>query len=235
MPTADDLIARQRAAVVAVWRADVSTRPRGEWAQLQDVAVHTTGLPVMPWNGAHVTGPEPDLEAARDWFLERSMPWAVLVPEELSFRPTTELITEQRVMLRGLEDLPPVPDLELRWDDGQGAAAVQQAAFGDELAGEFVLPKLVNPSCAVVTAYDPKPVATATLVLVAGVAAVFGVGTLPSHRRRGLGTAVTLAVLHEASSRGCDLAYLNPSDLGYGCYVRLGFSDAPGWLVHGAY
>ena len=235
MPSAPDAITRQRAAAVAVWRADVATRPRGEWAQLQDVAVHTTGIPVRPWNGAHVTGPDPDLQAARGWFRARGMPWAVLVPAELTFRPTTELLTEQRVMLRHLEDLPPMPDLDLRWDDGPGAAAVQQAAFGDELTREFVLPKLVNPSCAVVTAYHGGPVATATLVVAAGVAAVFGVGTLPSHRRRGLGGAVTAAVLHEASARGCDLAYLNPSDLGYGTYARLGFTDAPGWRVHGAY
>jgi len=65
-----------------------------------------------------------------------------------------------------------------------------------------------------------------------GVAAVYGVGTLMSYRGRGLGRAVTLAVLHVAARRGCDLAFLNPSDLGYGVYRSLGFEDVPGWRVH---
>jgi len=230
MPLSEAAPARQRAAAVAVWRADVATRPSGDWAQLRDLAVHTTGLPVRPWNGAHVTGPEPDVNAAAAWFRERGMPWAVLVPEEHHLRPGP-LITTQRVMLRDLDDLPPVPDLDLRWGDA-AAGQLQQEVFGDDLAADFVAPKLVNDACAVVTAYDGQPVSSATLVVVDGVAAVYGVGTLEAHRGRGLGRAVTLAVMHEGRRRGCDLAFLNPSDLGYGVYAHLGFTDAPGWRVH---
>jgi ribosomal protein S18 acetylase RimI-like enzyme len=229
-----DALARQRAATVAVWRADVATRPGGAATQLPDVAVHTTGLPVVHWNGAHVTGPRPALDAAAAWFAARSMPWAVLVPEDAAYDPGTGLVTTQRVMLRGLAELPSLPALAYRWDDGDGAAAVQHEAFDDALARDFVLPKLVNPSCAVVTAHDGRAVATATLVVVDGVAAVYGVGTLVAYRRQGWGRAVTLAVLHEAVRRGCDLAFLNPSDLGYGVYRELGFTDAPGWRVHAA-
>ena len=76
-----------------------------------------------------------------------------------------------------------------------------------------------------------EPAATATLVTVDGVAAVYGVGTPSRHRRQGYGTAVTLAVLHEGRRRGCDLAFLNPSDLGRGVYAALGFTDAPPWHV----
>ena len=160
------------------------------------------------------------------------MPWAVLVPEESTFRPGP-LVTTQRVMLRDLANLPAVPDLDLRWAD-EGAGPVQQQVFDDDLTAEFVQPKLVNPACAVVTAYQGGPVSTATLVVAHGVAAVYGVATLESHRGRGLGRAVTLAVLHEGLRRGCDLAFLNPSDFGYGVYARLGFTDAPGWRVHAA-
>ncbi|MCU1600378.1 MAG: family N-acetyltransferase [Frankiales bacterium] len=225
-------LARQRAAQVAAWRADVGSRPAGEWAQLRDVAVHTTGIPVRQWNGAHVTGSDPDLDAAATWFAARGMPWAVLVPEDEPFDPGTAQITTQRVMLRDLDGLPAPPELELWWDDGDGAVAVQQSVFEDDLTGDFVLPKLRNPVCGLVTAYDGGPVSTATLVVAEGVAAVYGVGTLSSHRGRGLGRAVTLAVLHEGVRRGCDLAFLNPSDLGHGVYRGLGFADAPGWRVH---
>ena len=229
-----DALARQRAATVAVWRADVATRPDGGWQQLRDVAVHSTGLPAVHWNGAHVTGPHPDLGAAGRWFADRGQPWAVLVPEDEAYDPGTEVVTVQRVMLRGLDDLPPAQEVPHRWDDGPGAAAVQQEAFDDALAPSFVLPKLRNPACGVVTAYDDGAVATATLVTVDGVAAVYGVGTLVAYRRRGLGRAVTLLVLQEAVRRGCDLAFLNPSELGEGVYRSLGFADAPGWRVHRA-
>ena len=72
---------------------------------------------------------------------------------------------------------------------------------------------------------------TATLVVVDGVAAVFGVATVPAYRRRGLGRAMTLAVLHEGARRGADLAFLNPSDSGDPVYRALGFTDAPGFAV----
>ena len=48
---------RQRAATVAVWKADVATRPRGDWADLGGLAVHTTGIAVPYWNGAYLTAP----------------------------------------------------------------------------------------------------------------------------------------------------------------------------------
>jgi len=195
------------------------------------VAVHTTGIPVRHWNGAHVTDPSgldrlPDVEA---WFATRGMPWGLLVPAELA-QPALKHVTDQRVMLRALADLPAVPDLDLRWDATERSATVQAAAFEDpyDTTLAFVAPKLVNAACGVVTAYDGElAVSTATLVVVDGVAAVFGVGTLPSHRRQGLGRAVTLAVLHEGVRRGADLAYLNPSDSGEPVYRALGFTDAP--------
>lgn len=228
---------RQRTAAWRVWQADVATRPGGDWADLGGVAAHTTGLPVRHWNGAHLTHPGglQRLAAVDAWFAERAMPWGLLVPADLGLTPPgLARVTVQRVMLRDLVALPPVPDLDLRWDAAEDAATVQAAAFGDPLEDTraFVTPKLVNAACGVVSAYDgDRPVSTATLVVVDGVAAVFGVGTLPVYRRRGLGRAVTLAVLHEAARRGADLAYLNPSDSGEPVYRGLGFTDAPGWDV----
>lgn len=231
-----DVLARQRSATVAVWRADSLTRPRGEWADLGGLSVHTTGLAVPYWNGAHVTEPSgiQALGEAERWFEVRGMPWGVLVPAELDLDPGTGHITDQRVMLRDLEHLPALPEVELWWGS-QDAAAVQAEAFEEDQADAFVLPKLVNDACAVVVAHDQGvPAATATLVTVEGVAAIYGVATLTGHRRKGLGRAVTLAALHEGERRGCDLAFLNPSDLGYGLYAELGFQDALPWRVYRA-
>src|SRR5205823_2338112 len=97
-------LARQRAATVAVWRADVATRPHGDWADLGGLAVHTTGIAIRHWNGAHATTADGlgRMQQAAKWFAARAMPWAVLVPAELYADPGTPLITEQPVMLREL-------------------------------------------------------------------------------------------------------------------------------------
>jgi ribosomal protein S18 acetylase RimI-like enzyme len=220
-----------------VWQADVATRPAGDWADLGGVVAFTTGLPVRHWNGAYLTDPGglDRLDEVDAWFAARGVPWGLLVPEDAGLTPPgLAPVTVQRVMLRDLAGLPPTPELALRWDAAEDAAAVQSAAFGDGLAETlaFVGPKLVNAACGVVTAYDgTRAVSTATLVVVDAVAAVFGVATLPAYQRRGLGRAVTLAVLHEGVRRGADLAYLNPSDSGEPVYRALGFADAPGWAV----
>jgi ribosomal protein S18 acetylase RimI-like enzyme len=219
-----------------VWQADVATRPRGDWADLGGVAVHTTGIPVRHWNGAHLTDPRglDRLDAVAAWFAERGMPWGLLTPSEWELSPALEHVTDQRVMLRSLDVLPPLPDLPLRWTSATDAASVQAAAFGDPLeeTTAFVGPKLLNSACGVVTAYAGQlAVSTATLVVVDGMAAVFGVATLPAYRRQGWGRATTLAVLHEGARRGADLAYLNPSDSGEPVYRALGFTDAPPWRV----
>jgi GNAT superfamily N-acetyltransferase len=72
---------------------------------------------------------------------------------------------------------------------------------------------------------DGRPVATNMLFCGAGVAAVFGVGTVPDARGRGLGAAITLEPLREARERGYRYAVLFASDLGAPVYRRIGFRD----------
>ena len=221
-----------------MWQEDVAVRPGGASADLGGIAVHTTGIPVRHWNGAHLTDPSglDHLAEVEAWFAARGMPWGLLVPADVPAEPPLPLITEQRVMLRSLAALPGLPPYRMSWDAAEDASVVQAAAFGESLeeTRAFVTPKLTSAACGVVTLYDGElAVSTATLVVVDEVCAVFGVATLPSHQRRGFGRAVTLAVLHEGVRRGCDLAYLNPSESGYPVYRALGFSDAPGFRVYG--
>lgn len=241
IPTPEQ-VARQRSATRAVWQADVATRPGGDWADFGGLEVFTTGLAPAHWNGAHLVDRDglARLGEAADWFAERGVPWGLLAPAELAaVPPGFSPVTEQGVMLRDLVDLPPLPDVDLTWDVGvAGHTLVQAVAFDAEpaLVTAFLAPKLLNAACGLVAArVDGEVVATATSVVVdgvlGGVVAVFGVGTLPGWRRRGLGAAVTLAVLHEARGRGADLAYLNPSELGHGMYASLGFVDAPPWQI----
>jgi hypothetical protein len=72
---------------------------------------------------------------------------------------------------------------------------------------------------------DGVPVATNMLFCGAGVASVFGVGTLAAVRRRGVGAAITLAPLRESMERGYRYAVLFATDLGAPVYRRIGFRD----------
>jgi GNAT superfamily N-acetyltransferase len=235
----DDL-ARQRAATCRFWREDVSVRPGGDCADLDGVQVHTTGLAPRHWNGAQVSRPV-DLTVLvpriAEWFAERGKPWGLLVPAELELAPPgLTHATDQRVMLRQLDELPDAPlpagmTITARSVPAH-VARVQSESFGDpyDVTLAFVTPTLgplAAPPQETVTVYDgDEPVGCATVARMDGVAGIFGVAVRERWRRGGIGAGLTALCLQRAAAGGCDLAYLNPSEIGYGVYTSLGFADA---------
>ncbi len=76
-----------------------------------------------------------------------------------------------------------------------------------------------------VASIDGVAVAAAALFVGAGVAGIYNVCTVPEARGRGIAGAVTAAALDEGAARGCRLAVLGSSEMGYPVYRRLGFRD----------
>ncbi|MDX6262518.1 MAG: hypothetical protein QOH84_4206 [Kribbellaceae bacterium] len=70
-----------------------------------------------------------------------------------------------------------------------------------------------------------EPVATATVFLAAGVAGLYFVMTVPEVRRRGIGAAITAAVLRDARDSGLEYAVLGASSAGRSVYAGLGFRE----------
>lgn len=240
-----EALARQRAAQLRYWREDASTRPGGECAVFGGVQAHTTGLTPRQWNGAHVAA-RCELEAVLPevvaWFAARGKQWGLLVPAELDLRPPAmHHVTDQPVMLRGVDDLsaPALPDgLTVRWDaPAHDVAGVQAEAFGDpyDEALAFAAPQLAPgalPPQRTATAYaGDEPVGVATVARMSDVGGIYGVAVQDRWRRRGIGAALTARVMAAAADAGCDLLYLNPSDQGRGVYASLGFRDAPPFRI----
>jgi ribosomal protein S18 acetylase RimI-like enzyme len=71
-----------------------------------------------------------------------------------------------------------------------------------------------------------EPVAAAEPFLSDGVGGVYSVATLGSHRRRGIGTAMTALAVREGFELGGRLAVLQASPNGRSLYERLGFRAA---------
>ncbi len=71
---------------------------------------------------------------------------------------------------------------------------------------------------------DGEPVASSALIATDGTAGVWNVGCLPSHRRRGIGEAMTWHAVRRGAEIGCDIANLQASEIGQPIYERMGFS-----------
>ena len=134
-----------------------------------------------------------------------------------------------------LPDLPAPPGLEVRrvddeatvksWLDASGAQTEALATAGIEPEG---------PMRHYVGLLEGEPAGASSLMLAAGVASLQLVATVPEARRRGVGTAMSLAPMLDARELGYRIGILASSPLGFGVYSRIGFREYFRWRVYEA-
>jgi ribosomal protein S18 acetylase RimI-like enzyme len=73
--------------------------------------------------------------------------------------------------------------------------------------------------------FQGEPVASGLTFDLAGDCGIYNVATLPHARRRGLATALTTHLLHEARARGCTSASLQSTPMAERVYSSVGFRD----------
>jgi N-acetylglutamate synthase len=76
---------------------------------------------------------------------------------------------------------------------------------------------------------DGEPVATGVGVCFETHVGIFNVATLPAHRRRGYGAAITGRAVRDGLDRGARWAWLQSSPDGYSIYEKLGFRTIESW------
>ncbi len=238
---------RGLSGLVEAFRRVGRTSDRG-WIEERDHVISiATGMPVAAFNPTFVVAPPRDpagaLERVRA-FHERT----ALAGEVNASGATATAIADaarsaglkagHRVPCMLLAPLvattPASPSLELR--RVEDAAALR--TFNDVCAEAFglerqVLAVLDDPRMLELAGFgfhlgliDGRAVGTAMTCCIDGVVLIFNVATLPSHRRRGIGEAMTWCAVNHGIEVGCDLAFLQASPDGLPLYERMGFQHA---------
>ncbi|MGI8857622.1 MAG: GNAT family N-acetyltransferase [Thermomicrobiales bacterium] len=132
---------------------------------------------------------------------------------------------EPALVFAPIPAMPPAPpDLTIQ-------LVTTDASFADFMAVSHTVHRWVpslraamDPAVALLVGYlGEEAVATARLACYGPVGEITGVVTMPAHRRRGLGTAMTWAAIAEGVRRGCTAMTLTASAMGYPVYLRMGF------------
>lgn len=246
-----------RQASAQVWAGEVELRPGGALAGDDDVLIFSTGLCAPYWNGGIVARRPADvrttLESLRAFFATRIEPYGCLLPEELAESLRADVVAAGYAIADDRQDLMALEPVDLnggrppdqldireviRSRQVEEHVAVVAATLGDGSTGstallhDFVAPQVGVAGYLHLTGYvDDRPVCVATGIRTDDTVGVFGVGTLPSARGRGYGSAITRAVGQRGFADGARLAWLNPSPMARSAYARLGFAELPGWSV----
>jgi GNAT superfamily N-acetyltransferase len=226
------LVSAAHVSFLGSFRKLAEHAPGGEVRTFGTVFAFVTGVPAALFNGCVLIGaPSPSaLDEALTWLARRRVPFRVFVVGE----PATainELLTSHSLR-RDADPYPamvlhPLPDPPARPDgieviDGlePGLAPYLPASFADD-AEVRVFSALV----------DGQPAGVSIAIRTGDVSGVYGVGTRPEFRRRGVGTAVSWAAVTAGREWGCDTVVLQASAAGLPVYERMGFRTVVRYLT----
>ena len=218
-----DVIAQAHRNYVGSYRKLAEHLPGGEVRESGSLVAFVTGLRMALFNGCVIIGPVP-ADAVRDalgWVNGHGLPLQVAIVEELL--PGLEEVLGASGLLRTatwpgmiLDPVPPPPA-------PAPAVSVEPGVRGGLL--NYLPPSMLDdPEVAVFTALlEGRAAGTALAIRTGEVAGVYGVGTLPDARRRGVGTAATWAAIAAGRDWGCAPIVLQATEMGVPMYEGMGF------------
>lgn len=238
-----DVVAAANENWETAFRKLAAYRPEGTSRTFGSLTAISTGVQVPLFNPVFVFEPpaREDLVAAVQWMADREAPFQVTVADtaldgmddlaaDLGLEAASDPMSG--MVLDTLDDIP---------DQGDAAAIAmltdtdEMDAFADVTAAAFDMPLAVarqlSPSEVVadsemeafLTRVNGEAVGCGLLVTSGDVAGVYNIGVIEAYRRRGIGEALTWAVLRAGREAGCSLGVLQSSEMGYPVYERMGF------------
>ncbi|MGI8478751.1 MAG: GNAT family N-acetyltransferase [Gaiellaceae bacterium] len=233
-----DLVRAADENFIASFRKLAQHVPEGETHEPGSIFSFVTGLPTRLFNGCVVTqeGPSRHLAAALAWVEVHKVPFRVWVSEklvaDLGDVPTRYGLQRDVSLYPGMV-LHPIPN---------GPTAASGVTISEASQGEFIntleagglltelAHRLISPAFAAdpdvrlfIGALDGKPVGTSIAIRSREASGVYNVGTLPSARRRGVGTALTWAGVEAGRAWGYDTIVLQSSEMALQMYSDIGF------------
>jgi ribosomal protein S18 acetylase RimI-like enzyme len=241
------------AALLSANRDLLGSLDGGEWYETDGLVRYGTGLAVSRFNGV-VVGAGADRVLATSWLealADRGLPCCVMsrpdapgwTAEVAAAAGLTE-VSHEPFMVHDDPAAVTVPEVEAsiaRVDPRDDGA---RRSFGVTMADGFEAPReMFEPlmtarvlSHPAVSAYGARVgeevVAVGMATLHDGHVGVFNIATLPAHRRRGLGEAVTARVVVDGVAAGARVAYLQASTMGLPVYRRMGFRTVEVWPTY---
>ncbi len=230
MDAESELVAVANENLVASFRK-LSEHVQGGAAREADgVFTFATGLPMSLFNGCVVTEEGADLESALAWLTDRGVPFRAWIPESLvrtvvealrtsALRP--EPYSLPGMVLRPVPEPPATPpavtvDSVGRDLDEFRRVVVEGGADEEDVRRLFTASFAADPDVRMfVGRLDGHPVGTSVAVRSARAGGVVAVGTLPTARRRGVGTALSWAAARAAVDWGLDTAVLQSTAMGH--------------------
>ena len=218
----------------------------GAVAAPRDMQLMVAGFEAEGVNSADVTGPDPDLEAARAFFTEHGVRWGVRVPEEQPWEHGRLLFRRRMMALDrdAFRPAPAVPGLELRragLDDLPAVLDIDSTAFRLDVDDNthWLEPLLAEQERVnfALASLDGAPVGSAYTMRTDGPAGpalyLAGVAVRAEARQRGVGAAMSSWLLERGFAAGAEFAHLNPDTHGAArLYGRLGFTELPGYDIY---
>jgi hypothetical protein len=242
---------------VNLWQSDAlffGGSPRGEVVERHDLHLSSCGFPTAEFNRAFLKRPDGDLPAAiaraEEHFARAGLPFCFSVRSDWEDRCGPALHaagyaaqnSSPAMLLEPVRDgAPETPGLEIRRvrsaDELQIYRETAFEGFGlpKQLAGLYLTEQLLGaPGVELYLGrVDGAPVSTSCLIQTAGVAGIYWVATLASHRGRGLGEALTWAAVRGGMLQGCRVASLQASEMGAPVYGRMGFRTTLHYVKYG--
>ena len=217
----------------------------GATAAPRDLQLMAAGFEAPGVNSGDVTGPDPDLDAAREFYAARGVSWGLRVPSEMPW-PHGRRLFRRRVMAvprAAFRPAPAVEGLSLRragLPDLASVLHIDSTVFDlDPTDNTRWLEPLLSAEVADVAlaSLDGEPAGTAYTLRSDGTGGpalyLAGVAVLAGARRHGVGAVLSSWLLERGFAAGAELAHLNPdSDEAARLYARVGFTELPGLDVY---